>query len=304
MSIQSIWRLLKETVAEWQEDQAPLRAAALAFYTTFSLAPLSIIVIAVAGAIFGEKATVRGRWVTQIQSVVGRDAAQLIQTAIANASQLDPDRGTIATLINIGILLFGATVVFAQLQQSLNQIWEVKPKPTNHISLFLRKRLLSFSMVLAIAFLLLVSLVISALLVIVSDYLSNFIPGFTYISQLLNFLASFCLETLLFATIYKVLPDVKITWSNVWIGAAITAALFEIGKLLLGFYLGKTGLGSVYGAAGSLVITLTWVFYAVQILFLGAEFTKVYARKYGKKIVPAQHAIRDRKTNEEEESER
>jgi membrane protein len=270
-------------------------AAALAYYTVFSLAPLLIIVIAIAGAIFGEQAA-KGELVAQIQGVVGREGAQLIQTAIENASQLDPSQGPIPTLINIGVLLFGASVVFAQLQNSLNRIWEVEAKPGNGIKRVLRKRLLTFSMVLVIAFLLLVSLVISTMLVILGNYLRDLVPGFTYLWQILNFFISFSLVTLLFAMIFKILPDAKIAWRDVWMGAAITAVLFDIGKFLLGFYLGKTSLASAYGAAGSLVIILTWVFYSAQILFLGAEFTQVYVRHYSREIVPDEHAVRVPKT--------
>ncbi len=290
MSIKTIWGLLKATISQWRHDQTSLMAAALAYYTVFSLAPLLIIVIAIAGSIFGEQAA-KGELVMQIQGVVGKEGAQLIQTAIENASKLDPSQGPIPTLINIGVLLFGASVVFTQLQNSLNRIWNVQPKPENGIIHFLRKRLLSFSMVLVIAFLLLVSLVISTLLVILGNYLRDLVPGFTYLWQCLNFLISFGIITLLFAMMFKILPDAKIDWKDVWMGAAITAVLFVIGKSLLGFYLGKTSLASAYGAAGSLVIILTWVFYSAQILFMGAEFTQVYVRNHGKEIVPAEYAI-------------
>jgi membrane protein len=291
MDIRTIWRLLKITITQWRQDQTSLMAAALAYYTVFSLAPLLIIVIAIAGAVFGEQAA-KGELVAQIQGLIGKDGAELIQTAIENASQLDPTQGPIPTLINISLLLSGATVIFGQLQTSLNKIWNVEPKPGNGIIDFLRQRLLSFSMVLIIAFLLLVSLVISTLLVIFGNYLRDWIPGFTYLWQALNFLISFGIVTLLFAMIFKILPDAKIAWKDVWMGAAITAMLFEIGKFLLGFYLGHTSFASAYGAAGSLVIILTWVFYSAQILFLGAEFTQVYVRSYGKEIVPAEYAMR------------
>jgi len=296
MSIKTIWLLLKTTFSQWRQDQASLMAAALAYYTVFSLAPLLIIVIAIAGAVFGEQ-TAKGELVTQIQGLIGKDGAQLIQTAIENASQLDPSQGPIPTLINIGLLLSGATVIFGQLQNSLNRIWNVEPKPGNGLFDFLRKRFLSFSMVLVIAFLLLVSLVISTTLVILGNSLRDLVPGFTYLWQLLNFLVSFGIITLLFAMMFKILPDAQIAWKDVWIGAALTAVLFEIGKFLLGFYLGKTSLASAYGAAGSLVIILTWVFYSAQILFLGAEFTQVYVRNYGKEIAPAEYAMRVPKTS-------
>jgi membrane protein len=296
MSIGTIWGLLKITYSQWRRDQASLMAAALAYYTVFSLAPLSIIVIAIAGSVFGEQAA-KGELVAQIQDVIGREGAQLIQTAIENATQLDPSQGPIPTLINIGVLLFGASVVFNQLQKSLNKIWEVEVKPGNGIKQFLHKRLLSFSMVLVIAFLLLVSLVISTILVILGNYLRGLVPGFTYLWQVTNFFVSFGIVTLLFAMIFKILPDAKIAWRDVWMGAAITAVLFNIGKSLLGFYLGHTTFASAYGAAGSLVIILTWVFYSAQILFLGAEFTQVYVRRWGKEIIPADHAMRVAKSS-------
>ncbi|HEY9635527.1 MAG TPA: YihY/virulence factor BrkB family protein [Coleofasciculaceae cyanobacterium] len=299
MNIGMIWRLLNVTFSQWRRDQASSMAAALAYYTIFSLAPLLIIVIAIAGSIFGEQAA-KGELVMQIQGVIGKDGAQFIQTAIENASKLDPSQGPIPTLINIGFLLSGATVVFGQLQNSLNRIWEVQPKPGNGIKHFFRKRLLSFSMVLVIAFLLLVSLVISTMLTILGNYLRDLVPGFTYMWQVLNFFISFGIVTLLFAMVFKILPDAKIAWKDVWIGAAITAVLFDIGKSLLGFYLGHTSFASAYGAAGSLVIILTWVFYSAQILFLGAEFTQVYVRNYSKEIVPADYAMRVTQNGESE----
>jgi len=291
INIGTIWGLLKDTVYQWKQDQASLMAAALAYYTIFSLAPLLIIVIAIAGTVFGEQAA-KGELVTQIQGLIGKEGAQLIQTALENANQFDPNQGLIPTLINLGFLLSGATVVFVQLQKSLNVIWEVQPKPGNGIKHFFRKRFLSFSMVVVIAFLLLVSLVISTLLVILGNYLRGLVPGFTYLWQLLNFIVAFGIVTLLFAMIFKILPDAKIAWIDVWMGAAITAVLFNIGKSVLGFYLGKTSFASIYGAAGSLVIILTWVFYSAQILFLGAEFTQVYTKRWGQEITPAEYAMR------------
>lgn len=289
--MRKIWKLVKTTFSQWRHDQAPQMAAALAYYTIFSLAPLLIIVIAIAGTVFGEKVA-KGELVMQLEQIVGKEATELIRIAVENTSQVDANQGIIPTLINIGVLLFGATIVFGQLQTSLNKIWEVKPKPGNSIKVFLRKRLLSFSMVLVIAFLLLVSLVVSTVLVIISNFFRDFIPGFTYLWEMLNLFVSFSLATLLFGLIYKVLPDAKIAWRDVGIGAVITAILFEFGKFLLGWYLRQTGLGSAYGAAGSLIVILTWVFYSAQILFLGAEFTKVYAQSYGKKIIPARYAMR------------
>nr|WP_228035677.1 YihY/virulence factor BrkB family protein [Oculatella sp. LEGE 06141] len=282
--------MLKETVTEWSEDNASRLAAALAYYTVFSLAPLLIIVIAVAGFFFGEEAA-RGQIVGQIQGLVGQDGAEIIQTAIDNANQPGTGTGAIASLISIGVLLFGASGVFAELQDSLNAIWNVKAKPKNAVGGFVRKRLLSFTMVLTIGFLLLVSLVVSAALTALTTLMNGLMPGFDFLWQLLNFVISFGVIALLFALIYKYLPDVKITWNDVLIGASMTALLFTIGKSLIGLYLGNSSFGSAYGAAGSLVVVLAWVYYSAQILFFGAEFTQVYARHYGSQIVPDEHAV-------------
>lgn len=298
MNLKSIWRLLKETWQEWQDDNASRLAASLAYYTIFSLSPLLIIVISIAGAIFGEEAA-RGEIVGQIQGLVGNEGAQVIETAIQNANQ--PDVSSIASTISIIVLIFSASGVFAQLQEALNVIWEVKAKPKQGIWGFIRKRTLSFSVVLGIGFLLLVSLVISAVLSALNNYLSGLIPGIDLIWIIVNFLLSFAITTFLFALIYKFLPDVKISWSDVGIGAIITSLLFSIGKYILGAYLGGGSFGSTYGAAGSLVIILAWVYYSTQILFFGAEFTQVYARKYGSRIIPDRHAVPIQKSTNRKE---
>lgn len=290
MSLKQIWRLLKETFAEWSKDKASRLAAALSYYTVFSLAPLLIIAIAIAGSFFGEEAA-KGEIIGQIQGLVGKEGAEVIQTAIENASQKD-NQGTVASLISVGVLLFGASGVFAELQDALNTVWEVESKPELGITDFIRKRFLSFAMILGIGFLLLVSLVISATLSGINHYASNLLlPNFAFFWQLVNFFVSFGVITLLFATMYKVLPDVKIAWSDVWIGAAMTALLFVFGKFLIGLYLGNSSFSSTYGAAGSIVVILVWAYYSAQILFFGAEFTEVYARKYGSQIVPDRFAV-------------
>lgn len=289
MNLKVVGRLLKETFSEWQQDKAERLAAALAYYTVFSLAPLLVIVMAIAGSIFGRQAA-RNQIVTEIQGLVGKQGAQFIQAAIQNANK--PHAGTIASIISIVILLLGATWVFGGLQDALNTIWEVQPKPGRGVITTIRSRFLSFAMILVIGFLLLVSLVISTGLTAATSFLGNALAGFDWIWQLVNFIISFVVVTLLFALIYKVLPDVKITWKDVWVGAAMTSVLFTIGKFLLGLYLGNGSFGSSYGAAGSLVIILAWVYYAAQILFFGAEFTQVYARRYGSRIVADENAIR------------
>lgn len=279
--------LLKQSFQEWQDDKVSQLAAALAYYTIFSLTPLLVLAIAIAGAVFGEEAA-RGEIVGQIQGLVGTSGAEAIETALKNADR--PEISSIASLISIGVLLFGASGVFAQLQEALNAVWNVRAKPSLGIWGFIRKRLLSFSMVLAIGFLLLVSLVLSAALSAISHINFNLLPGVDFVWQLVNFALSFGLVTLLFALIYKYLPDVKIAWGDVWVGATITALLFSFGKYILGLYIGQGSFGSAYGAAGSLVIILAWVYYSAQILLFGAEFTQVFARHYGSQIVPDRYA--------------
>jgi membrane protein len=290
MRLKDVFSLLKDTVTEWNQDKVPLFAAALAYYTVFSLAPLLIIAIAIAGAVFGEEAA-QGQIVGQIQGLVGRDGAEAIQTMLQNA-QRPGSGGTIASIIGVITLLFGASGVFGQLQQALNAIWEVEPRPERGWKNFIQSRFLSFAMVLVIGFLLLVSLILSAVLVAISNFFGNMMPEFVAIGQGLNFLISFVVITVLFASIYKFLPDVRVPWKNLWIGAAATALLFNIGRYLIGLYLGNSGIGSTYGAAGSFVVLLVWVFYSAQIILFGAEFTQVYSRYRGTPIQPSEHAVR------------
>jgi membrane protein len=299
MKLKDLVKILKETVAEWTEDNVPLLAAALAYYTVFSLAPLLLIAIAIAGAVFGEEAA-KGELIGQIQGLVGAQGAEAIQTMIANANK-PGSGGTIATITGVVFLLFGASGVFGQLQAALNTIWEVKPKPGKGIGSFLQARFLSFAMVLVIGFLLLVSLVLSAILAGVSSVFGKFVPDLVIVGQILNFVISFGVITVLIAAIYKFLPDVKVPWRNLWVGAGVTALLFNIGKFLLGLYLGNSSIGSTYGAAGSFVVVLTWVFYSAQILLFGAEFTQVYSKYRGTPIEPSKHAVRVPKASDRSE---
>ena len=285
--VKSIFRLIKEAFGEWQQDKASLLAAALAYYTVFSITPLLVIAISIAGTVFGEEAA-QGEIVGQINQLVGQQGAEAIETALANADR--PQLGSAASIISIVLLFIGASGVFAQLQEALNTVWNVKAKPNQGIWGFIRKRLLSFGIVLSIGFMLLVSLILSAILSGIGKLEINVLPGLTPLWQIANFVVSFCFITLLFALIYKYLPDVKIRWKDVMVGAITTALLFTIGKFLIGLYLGRGSLGSAYGAAGSLIVFLAWVFYSAQILLFGAELTQVYARKYGKKIRPDSHA--------------
>ena len=290
MKPKDVFKLLKATVTEWQEDKVPLWAAALAYYTIFSLAPLLLIAIAIAGVVFGEDAA-RGEIVGQIQGLVGKEGATAIQSMIQNAHK-PGSGGTIATIVGVVTLLFGASGVFGQLQDALNTIWGVKPKPGQGIRSFLQARFLSFAMVLVIGFLLLVSLVLSAALAAISTFFNHLLPDVAIVGQLVNFVVSFAFITLLFAGIYKFLPDVNVAWKDLWVGAATTALLFNIGKFLIGLYLGSSGATSTYGAAGSLVVILLWVFYSAQLILFGAEFTQVYAKYRGSEITPSAHAVR------------
>lgn len=279
MKISSGWQLLQATFKAWHDDKVPLWAAALAYYTAFSLAPLLVIAIAIAGAFFGADAA-RGEVVGQIRGLVGQQGAEAIQAMLQNTQQ-PGSGGIVATVVGIGALLLGASGVFGQLQDAMNAIWGVAPKPGRGIRFMLQNRFLSFAMVLVIGFLLLVSLVLSAGLAAFGSLLGQLFPTLVILSQVINFMISFAVMTVLFALIYKVMPDVKIPWRFLWTGAIATALLFNMGKFLIGLYLGSGSVSSTYSAAASLGIILLWVYYSAQILLLGAEFTKVYAQRYG-----------------------
>jgi len=282
------WQLVREIVVAWNEDKAPRLAGALAFYTMFTLAPLLILAIGLAGLAFGQEAA-RGQVVGQIQGLVGTESAHAIEDFLEQVGT--PQSGSIVTIVGLATLLLGVWWVFGELQDALNTIWEVAPKPGRSIWKVARIRLVSFAMMLGVGFLLLVSLVISAALSALGTLLIGLMPDFEAMLQLLNFVISFGVITLLFAMIYKIVPDVLISWSDVWIGAAFTALLYTIGKYLIGVYLGTSSTASAYGAAGSLVVILIWIYYSAQILFLGAEFTRIYAQRYGSQIEPAENAV-------------
>lgn len=286
--LKTLFTLFKETFQEWNEDKAPRLAAALAYYTAFSITPLLIVVIAIAGLVAGQDA-VRGRLQYQIADAVGVQAAGAIQDMLANFNQ--PSSNLLATVIGIVTLLLGAAGLLGQLQDALNTVWEVAPKPNQGLLATLRQRFISFTMVLGIGFVLMVSLVVSAVVSAVGSLIAVHLPGQETLLQVVNLVISFGVITLLFAAIYKVLPDVNISWRDVWMGAAVTALLFTIGKYLLGLYLGSSSVASGYGAAGSFVLLLLWIYYSAQILLFGAEFTQVYARRYGTRIEPSKNAI-------------
>jgi membrane protein len=273
-----LWQILKESGIAWFEDKAPRLGAALAYYSLFSLAPLLLIAIAVAGLIFGEQAA-RGEVFHQVQSAVGPTAAAALEGLLKSAA-----RGTtLATVVGGVLALFGASGVFVELQDALNTIWRVPPPKRSGLWDAIRSRLLSFAVVLGTGLLLLASLVATAALAAPSGTLDSItsLPGGAWLWQGVNFLLSFVLMALLFALIFKVLPDAAIAWRDVWLGAAVTALLFSLGKYAIGLYLGRTGVTSVFGAAGSLIALLVWIYYSAQILLFGAEFTWVWSHKRG-----------------------
>jgi membrane protein len=287
VNLNTIWSLLKETFNEWQHDKVPILAAALSYYMIFSIAPILILVIAVVGFIVGEQIA-QEEVFAQLESFFGSENAASIRTVLQN--QFSPSSNITATIIAVVTILFGATTVFAQLKQALNLIWGVEPKPGRGVKSFIQTRILSILMVLGIGFVLLLSLIISSVLSGATTWLEKllFIPSFVW--SLVDLVISLSLTTLLFGQIYRVLPDVRIAWKDVAVGAGITAVLFTIGKSLISLYLGNSSIGSAYGAAGSFVIVLVWIFYSTQIFLFGAEFTQVWSRRYGSQIRPNKNA--------------
>jgi membrane protein len=280
--------LFKDTGLEWYEDEAPRKAASLAYYTLLSTAPLVVFSISLVGLLYGEEAA-RGQISEQIAGVVGPQAATAIQSVARNAHQ--SDSGAMSNIVGFLVLLFGASGVFGELQTALNSIWGVKPKPGRGWKGLLRDRFLSFTMVIGVAFILLVSLLLSAAVSALGSYLSNALPGGEGMWQIINFLLSLAVISGVFTLMFKVIPDAEIRWRDAWVGSLVTAVLFTIGKSLVGLYLGKSSFASSYGAAGSIVALVVWVYYASQIVFVGAEFTQVYARIFGSDIRPSPQAV-------------
>ena len=287
MLFRQIWNLIRKSVSMWLDDYAPSMGAALAYYTLFSMAPLLIIVIAVAGLVFGQDAA-RGEIVSQVQGLIGPEGAIAVQGLLKSVSE--PTQSIFATVVSVITLLIGATTVFAELQSDLDRIWRV-PAPARESGLWtlLRTRLLSFGLVLGLAFLLLVSLVVSAVLAAIGKWSNGIFGGWELALQAINFGISLLITTALFAMIYKLMPRARIAWRDVWVGAAVTALLFGIGKFLIGLYLGTTGVASSFGAAGSLVVLLVWVYFSAQIFLLGAEFTWVYSHEFGSRAALHEH---------------
>ena len=294
--LKNFWGLLKQTFRQWREREPFNNSIIISYYTIFSLPGLLVIIITVAGYFYDEK-KITTQITGQIEATVGGDTASDVEQIVAKASE---SKGSvIASVLGIATLLFGATGVFYQLQQILNKMWEVKPKPKQKILKLVRDRIFSFGLILVVGFLLLVSLVLSAALSAVGDWVSGHISESLQVAfKILDFLVSLAVVTLLFASIYKFLPDAKISWKDVWIGALMTSVLFVIAKFALGIYFGKSDPGSTYGAAGSIILIMLWVSYAGLILLFGAEFTQVYANRYGKKVRPVSTAVSTEGENE------
>ena len=283
--------LLKQTFSEWLDDKVPQLGAALAYYTVFSLAPLVLLLLAIVGFLFRNDPAGAWQKVTeQMSYFLDKSAIDVVQGIAQKASQ--PNKGVLATSIGILLALFGASGVFGQLQDALNTIWGVKTKPGVGIMGFIRSRFLSFAMVAGVCFLLLVSLVLESLLKSLSHYVQAMLPGGIVIALVVYSIFDLGVVVLLFASIFKFLPDVKIQWRDVWIGALMTAIFFAVGKWALGLYLGSGAAASAYGAASSLITLLLWIYYSSQILLFGAEFTQVYAARAGRALVPAKYAVR------------
>jgi membrane protein len=289
MLLKHFYQLAKKSVSAWIDDYAPSMGAAISYCTVFSIAPLLLIVIAVAGFVWGREA-VQGQIVGQLSGLIGKEGATGIQALIASANQ--PTKGLVATAISIVVLVIGATTVFAELQSALDRIWQVPQGPkVSGIWAALRSRLLSLGFILGLGFLLLVSLVSSAAIAAIGGWASGLLPGWETLLYLINIAFSLGIATLLFAMIFKIMPQAKVSWRDVWVGAGVTALLFEVGKTLISLYIGKSSVTSSFAAAGSLVVLLIWVYYSAQIFLLGAEFTWVYANDHGSLAKEEKNAV-------------
>ena len=289
MNINQIWSLIKAAFSSWLDDYAPSMGAALAYYTMFSIAPLLLIVISTAGLVFGEEA-VRGEVFGQLQGLMGDRGAEAVQGLLESVRK--PEEGIAGTVIGTVLLLVGATTVFGELQDAFDRIWRTPGRDKDGgLWRLIRSRLLSFGIILGIGFLMMVSLVFSAAMAALGKWWGPYFASLEILATTLNFLFSFASTIVMFAMLYKFMPRVKIHWQDVWAGAAVTALLFTVGKLLIGIYIGKSAISSGFGAAGSLVVVLVWVYYSAQIFLLGAEFTWIYARTHGSRKESAQPEI-------------
>lgn len=288
MSAKTWWKLLKQAFKGWNEDEAFRQSAIVAYYSIFSLPGLLILLISIGGAVYGQEA-VQGRLVNEISGMIGSDSATSVENMIASSYR--SDSGFIMRAVGIGILVFGATTVFFQLQKSLNNIWRVEQKPNSGILRLIFDRAYSLGLILAIGFLLLISLVISAVLGTLSEWMNRQFPDYLLVLvNVLDLIITMGMATVLFALVFKVLPDVNINWRSVWSGAFFTSILFVIGKFLLSFYFGQAEPASSYGAAGSIILIMLWINYTCLILFFGAEFTQAFAQHKGYLFKPAKHA--------------
>jgi membrane protein len=290
LSPRHFFTFLREGFNQWWNEDRPFElAAALAYYTIFSMAPLLVIAISVAGFVFGREAA-QDQVVRTLADFVGKDGGVAIQTMINNASKQQTSESIFAMLIGVALLLFGAGGVVGQLQSSLNMIWGIEPRPDRGWLGFLKDRFISYAMVLGVGFLLLVSLIVSAALAAFDRFLESALPGAGIALHIINFIVSLGLVAFMFAAIYRFVPDARISWKDVVVGALMTAVLFTIGKFLISLYLGQSSVTSVYGAAGSLVTLLLWVYYSSLIFFFGAELTQIYATRFGSGMTPTENA--------------
>ena len=278
MKLADLWPLVKDAATAWIDDYAPSMGAAIAYYTMFSLAPLLLIAIAVAALVFGQEVA-SGEVLAQLRGLMGEQGAQAVQAMLESASK--PEQGVLATIVGVLLLVVGATTVFGELQDALDRIWRAPARKESGVWSLLRSRLLSFGMILGIGFLLIVSLVMSAALSAIGKWMGPMFGSWEVVAQAVNFVISFAMVSVMFALIYKIMPRVKIAWRDVWTGAIVTALLFTIGKFAIGLYIGKSGVASAFGAAGSLAVLLIWIYYSAQIFLLGAEFTWAYAHRLG-----------------------
>ena len=288
LRVKNIWLLLKDSAIAWNHDHIGQQGAALSFFTIFSLSPLLILIVVLSSFGFGQAAA-SGHLVSEIRGLIGIEGAQFVQSLITNAYKSGSQ--VPAAIFSLVMLLFGASAVFTQLRDSLNTIWHIEQKPIGTIRAFLRDRILSFAMILGIGFLLLVSLIFSAVLAAMSDYLSTRFAILTGLVSLLDFIVSFVGITAVFALMFKFVPAATLKWKDVWVGGGVTSLLFSIGKLVIGLYLGNGAIGSTFGAASSLVIIMLWTFYSSQIVLFGAEFTRLYAIRFGSNILPSADAV-------------
>lgn len=284
----SVFGLVKTTGVHWLDDKAPRLAASLAFYTLLSLAPMLVVAVSIAGLIFGEDAA-RGQIAGQLNGLLGPTGADTVQSILAHAKT--PSSGIIGAVVGIALAIFGASGVFGELQTSLDTIWHVESRPGRGIKGFLRDRVFSFTLVMGVAFLLLVSLVVSAALSAIGSYFAHTLPGGETVWYIVNLVISVGITALLFGLIFKVVPDVEIRWHDVWLGALVTAILFTGGKFLIGLYLGRSSVASPFGAAGSVVALVVWIYYSAQILFFGAELTRAHTEQRGIHVKPSPNAV-------------